>query len=118
MKKILVMFLCLVVSGCASPCMKKDTVLEMKQCKWEKRQKRDENILGVSGILSLVSLPMVAMCVFSTKCSPMTLPVLGTAWGLGMSMYFDMEFLMGPYPRKPNLNNPSPTGGQKENHGK
>ena len=42
MKKYIVVALSAVIlSGCASPCMKKVTVLEQKQCKWERRQNRD-----------------------------------------------------------------------------
>ena len=100
MRYIFIIMVMAFACGCASPCMKKTTVLAQKQCKWGARQNRDVNILGVASILGVISLPMIAGCVFSDKCSPQTLPVLGLSWGLGMFSMFDMEYFNGPYPKK------------------
>ena len=99
LNKMFALVLCFLLIGCASPCMKKTTVLEQKQCKWDQRGKRDVNILGIGSIGALISLPMVAGCVFSKKCSPQTFPILSVSWGLGMFSMFDMEYFRGPYPR-------------------
>jgi len=102
MKKYIVVALSAVIlSGCASPCMKKVTVLEQKQCKWERRQNRDVGMFAIAGVGAVILLPFVAGHVFGKGDAQKWLaPALGITWGVGMFGAMDGSTWIGPYPRE------------------
>ena len=100
MKNVISVILGLVLlSGCASPCMKKSTLLQQKQCKWERRQNRDIAMFSIAGVGSLVLLPFVAGHIFGKGDAPKWLgPTFMGVWSMGMFGAMDGSTWIGDYP--------------------
>lgn len=97
------LLLAVLLTGCASPCMKKPTVLEQKQCKWVARQDRDVKMFLGSGMAVVVLTPFIAGHVFGKGDAPKWLaPAFGLTWAVGMFGAIDGSEIQGPYPRKEN----------------
>lgn len=101
MKKTIVLAVLVLLTGCASPCMKKPTALEQKQCKWVKRENRNVKLFLGSGLLMIPVIPFIAGHVFGKGDAPKWVaPTFGVLWGVGMFGAIDSQYIMGPYPRK------------------
>lgn len=91
----------LLLSGCASPCMKKETPLAVKQCKWQRREDRNIKLFVGSGILVIPVIPFIAGHVLGKGNAPKWLPwTFGGLWAIGMFGAVDSQYIMGPYPKE------------------
>ena len=99
MKKILIAVLLL--SGCASPCMKKSTPLEVKQCKWDRRADRAVTFFGIGSLMAISTVPNIAYFVLShnRNTGRWVLPMFVGGWGVAMTGAIDGYYLQGPRPR-------------------
>jgi len=81
--------------------MKKVTVLEQRQCKWDAREKRNTTMFMSAGVAQTAVLPNFIYGFFSHNMAGWVFPWMLGWWGVAMFGAVDSIYIKGPYPREP-----------------
>ena len=101
-KSILVLMACAMLTGCSSVCKLKPTIMEQKQCQWEQRKNRGENMCALGGLMTIIAMPNIAYFVLSDNrnIAHWVGPTFLTGWAFGMGGMLDAGHFIGPYPKE------------------